>query len=522
MKSTKRYALFAAAVVVALSAGFWLVTRAVSPWAQNRLVDILERRFTSTVEIESLVVQVFPTFRAVGTGMRLRHEGRTDVPPLFEIDRFTATSSLLSLMSRRISLLQLEGLRITVARDRDDRTANGGASGNRDTGGGGAARAVASGFAVSTIVAHGTHLEILPKDAWKQPLTFDLFKLTLRDAGMGSAMAFDSVMTNPKPPGHIDTSGTFGPWNGDNPRRTPLSGEYAFTEADLSVFNGMSGILSSEGTYEGVLERIAVQGWTDVPDFTVTGSPVHLTTRYEAVVDGTSGDTALDRVEASFLRSTVMARGRVGSVPGRKGKEVVLDLTVTEARVEDMVAIASRQTGEPPLSGPIQFTALFELPPGEQDVVERLELNGRFGVEGSTFASTVQKKVDGLSMRAQGRPTESPQDTAADFDGEFRMSNATISFPRVEFSIPGAQVRLSGAYALRREEIDFEGHLLMDAKLSETVTGFKSLLLRLADPLFRRGGRSRIPIRIGGTIKEPHSGLAIGGARQAAQKQGTR
>ncbi len=37
--------------------------------------------------------------------------------------------------------------------------------------------------------------------------------------------------------------------------------------------------------------------------------------------------------------------------------------------------------------------------------------------------------------------------------------------------------------------MQFEGDLLLDAPLSRTVTGYKSVLLRAIDPLFRRGGK---------------------------------
>ena len=540
----KKYTYIAAAVVVVLVAGSWAVGRAVSPWARDKFVDALEKRFASKVEIDSLDVQVFPTFRAVGTNMVFRHKGRTDVPPLFEIDRFTAKSSLPSLLFRRVSLLELEGLRVTVARGRDDDDdKDAAASGDTAAESAGAedrdraedgdgenprqqAGKVSDGgsgiasFVVSTIVADGTHLEVLPKDKWKKPLTFDLYQLTLHDAGPRSAMTFDSVMTNPKPPGDIVASGKFGPWNKDQPRRTPVSGTYTFTNADLSVFKGISGILSSEGAYDGVLERLAVKGWTDVPDFQASGNPVHLKTNYDAVVDGTSGDTYLEPVEATFLQSKVLARGKVEGVRGRKGKAIILDVTVSEARVEDMVAIAVPLEGEPPLTGPIQFTTKFHLPPGDQDVVQKLELDGQFGVQESTFSSKVQDKVDGLSMRARGEPERKPtQEAAADFEGEFEMANGTISFPRISFVVPGASVSLLGDYALREKELDFEGHVLMQAKISETVTGVKSFFLKLVDPFFRDKGTTSIPIKISGTVKKPDFGLALGGAKRVDESR---
>ena len=60
------------------------------------------------------------------------------------------------------------------------------------------------------------------------------------------------------------------------------------------------------------------------------------------------------------------------------------------------------------------------------------------------------------------------------------------------FGVPGAQVKLgAGNYGVKRETLAFKGNLSMDAKISETVSGFKSILLKAADPLFRRkGGRT--------------------------------
>jgi len=57
--------------------------------------------------------------------------------------------------------------------------------------------------------------------------------------------------------------------------------------------------------------------------------------------------------------------------------------------------------------------------------------------------------------------------------------------------------------------LDFKGELLLDAKISETVTGMKSVLLKVIDPLFKQkdGTGSAIPIKIGGTRSAPAFGL---------------
>ena len=48
-----------------------------------------------------------------------------------------------------------------------------------------------------------------------------------------------------------------------------------------------------------------------------------------------------------------------------------------KSRIEDMMKMAVK-TPKPPMTGALQLTTKFLLPPGENDVVERLRLDGRF------------------------------------------------------------------------------------------------------------------------------------------------
>jgi hypothetical protein len=59
------------------------------------------------------------------------------------------------------------------------------------------------------------------------------------------------------------------------------------------------------------------------------------------------------------------------------------------------------------------------------------------------------------------------------------------------------------------ETLAFLGHLVMDAKVSEATTGWKSVLLRMVDPLFRKNGQTVIP-KIGGTRSAPSFGMDVG------------
>ena len=78
------------------------------------------------------------------------------------------------------------------------------------------------------------------------------------------------------------------------------------------------------------------------------------------------------------------------------------------------------------------------------------------------------------------------------------------------FAVPGSVVQLAGYYNLHTQEMNFTGDLLTDATLADMTSGFKSLLARLAQPFFRRkGGGSKLPIRISGTREKPEFGLDL-------------
>src|SRR6202042_1498666 len=78
----------------------------------------------------------------------------------------------------------------------------------------------------------------------KDPLVFDIQNLVLTDVASKQPFRYTADLINPKPVGTIHATGTFGPWQGTDPRATPLDGEYSFSNADLSTIKGVSGTLS--------------------------------------------------------------------------------------------------------------------------------------------------------------------------------------------------------------------------------------------------------------------------------------
>src|SRR5207247_838328 len=184
----------------------------------------------------------------------------------------------------------------------------------------------------------------------------------------------------------------------DDPGETALDGRFIFRHADLGVFKGISGILSARGTFGGSLGRIDIHGETDTPDFTVEvgGHPVPLHATYHAVVDGTNGDTILDPVDASLLKTSIVARGGVVDTPGKHGRTVSLDVQIDQGRIEDVLRLAVKSP-TPPMTGALKLKTKFVLPPGHEDVVKKLRLDGQFAIAGARFTSfDVQSKIDEL------------------------------------------------------------------------------------------------------------------------------
>jgi hypothetical protein len=124
--------------------------------------------------------------------------------------------------------------------------------------------------------------------------------------------------------------------------------------------------------------------------------------------------------------------------------------------------------------------------------------------------------VDTLSRKGQGQPkNEEIEDVAANFKGNFRLRDANLTLSNLTFNVDGAQVALNGSYQLQEKEMDFQGRLFLDAPISKTTTGVKSLLLKAVDPLFgkRGGGKgSEVPIKISGSPSSPKFGIDMGKA----------
>jgi hypothetical protein len=499
-------------LIVAITVAGIVIYRA-EPTLRATVIETLSTRFKSKVELDAFHVSLLKGLQVSGAGLRIF--GDTDpnnhepgVQPIISVAEFRFRMGILDFLraTKHVDTVYVKGLQLNLPpREQRGQMKNMGPKGGKIE------------IVVDRFVCDDAQLIVNTLRSGKLPLEFDIESLKMTMIGPGSPMHFDANLTNPKPVGNILSSGLFGPWQADSPRDTPVSGAYTFKHADLGTIKGIGGILSSTGKYAGILDNIVVDGATDTPDFRIatSGRTVPLHTDFHAIVDGTSGDTYLQPVRAKILNSWLVANGSVVRTKDPKGHRVELEVAIEKGKIEDLLELAIR-TDPPIMTGIVRLKTKFDLPPGEPDVANRLELAGSFQVSGTHFTNDkIQGKIDALSMRSQGKAKLAqdniPEDVHSDMKGTFSLGNGLISFSQLQFRVPGTRVNLTGTYSLDGNQFDFHGKACMDAKLSQMVTGWKSILLKPVDPFFSKNGAgTEIPVKITGTKSEPHFGADFG------------
>ncbi len=318
-------------VLIALGVAISVALHHAEPMLRAAIVEKLEERFHARVELDSFHVSLVEGLTAEGKGLRIWPPAQVvgvTVPgangvtaanspaPLIQLDEFRFHAPLRYKPGKpiRISVVELKGLDVDVppkthfthaATEGGSSSGSGSGFGLLNTG------AALLRFEVDSIECKGAKLTLETSKPGKLPLEFAIAQMKLTDVSAGGPMHFDAELTNPRPPGTIVTSGSMGPWAVDDPGETPVAGDYRFEHADLSVFKGIAGILSSTGKYQGVLRDLVVDGQTDTPDFKLThfGTALPLHTEFHAHVDGTNGDTLAAAGERDAWAVALYRRG---------------------------------------------------------------------------------------------------------------------------------------------------------------------------------------------------------------------
>jgi AsmA-like C-terminal region len=471
------------------------------------VVETLAARFHSPVELDRLSLSMSRGVMVTGGGLRILYlagptkpDARPNAPPMLTVESFEFSTGWRELLrpTTRVVSVKVRGLQVNVP-PKGER----GAAMPDDAKRRGQPRL---GIAVDTIECTDAKVVIETSKPGKKPLEFAISRLVLTDVGAMQPFTYEAVLVNPKPVGNVRSTGHFGPWQGDNPRDTPLDGSYEFTHADLSSIHGIGGILASTGRFGGTLGKIAVEGVTDTPDFRLDVSdhalPLH--TEFRAEVDGTTGDTRLEEVKARVGRSELTAAGAVIRSEGVRGHTTDLRVVMERGRIEDMLALGLK--ANPTLMrGALALKTHILIPPGPVSVSRKMRLEGTFAIHGAEFNDAqMQQKVDAMSMRAQGKPrlanAQDAEVVASSISGKFSQADGVVEVSELTYQMPGAQAQMEGKVELVGSTFEFHGKVRTEATASQMTTGWKSLLLSPFDKLLKKDGAGlELPIKVTGT-----------------------
>ena len=516
-------------VLIGLGIAAQMALDRAEPVLRARVLDTLAARYDSRIELDKFHVSVLRGFEAEGDGLRLYPRRFLTDQPSITVAKFTFRVSWASLLHTpmHVGQVTVEGMLINVPpKEVRAKSATPTTTATPQQSG----RQPGIKMYVDEVIIQNMRLLIGNSKPGKLPLDFEISRIALHSVGPGRPLQFEATLVNPKPIGNIQSTGYFGPFNQESPGDSPVWGSFYFTHADLATFKGIGGILASTGKYQGPLNHLTVDGEATVPDFRLnTGShPMPLHTVYHAIVDGMTGDTYLQPVQAQLGRSPFTVTGSIVKVRGGDGQmhghDITLDVVMDRARIEDFLNLAVR-TDPPVMNGNLRMKARIFIPPGDVPVTQKLHLNGNFDVSGAYFSSDkIQDKVDLLSRLGQGHPKDpdlhvsppQPEVKApAEVRGDFVLANGSMNFSDLDFGVPGAKVDMAGVYTLDGSKFDFHGQAKLDAHPSQMTTGWKSALLKLADPFFAKQGYGTvIPIEVSGTKSEPHFGLDFGRKEQ--------
>ncbi|MDP2056036.1 MAG: AsmA-like C-terminal region-containing protein [Acidobacteriota bacterium] len=492
-------------LAIAAAAGVLVALRGLEPRLHRWVTGALSEALESDVTLGRVSLAPYP-LRLTARDLVIRHHGRTDIAPLIVVQSFVVDLKPMDLWSSSVEHVRVDGMEVHIP-PKDE-------TGKRPlpkagAGGGGEGPPLV----VRRFTATNTRLAIIPRTKDKNPKVWDIYELEMDDLGAEAPARFRAALTNPIPYGKIESAGRFGPWDAAEPGASALEGDYTFA-ADLGTIKGLRGHLDASGSMGGILEQIVTRGETRTPDFTLTaleGASLPLTTTYDALVDGTKGDVELKRVDIMLGNSPLQARGVIEGTHGLKGKRVVLNVTATAVNLAELLQLTSK--AQPPMArGTVSVDAAFDLPQGDADVMDRLELEGSFKAERLRFADAgVQDKIDTLSRRGQGRPTdESIDNVASNVTSKFALRKRALTYRGLAFTVQGASIKLDGTHRLGSRTLALEGEVLLKASASNTLTGFKRWMVKPFDSLLRKNGAgTRLVIRVEGTQDEPKVGLEL-------------
>jgi hypothetical protein len=506
--STRRWVLAIVATLFVV-AGVWsfLLVRN-WPFKEQAVIKALQDRFARQVEIRGFRLTYFPP-GCVATGVSFLHRKRRDLPPLITVATLTVRGSYHGLLTQSVNQVDVVGLHILIPpKDRNGKEPNLLPLTNSVSG---------KNLTIGEIVTKDALIEFLPEAPAKEPFRLKVDQLKLDHVGESDPVAFHALLRNTEPPGEIRSDGQMGPWNEDDPGSTMVSGSYTYRNVKLGFFEGIDGTLSSRGKFGGAIGQIHAEGDVDIPDFRVSGSSqdLHLSAKYEALVNGTNGDTELQKVQSNFQRTSLFVNGAIAGQSGERGKTAALEMNAQRARVEDLLRLFAGEE-RPSVVGAIQLRAKIQLPPGPETFLRRISLEGDFGIGGERFTNPeLQAPVNKLFESAQGKNGKQlaadSETVLSNLKGHVALKNGIATLSNISFTEPGTLAQIAGTYNLLDKRVHLRGTLHTNGKLYDTTSGFKAFLLKAVGPFLKKKSATVVSFTITGTSNQPAFALDLVG-----------
>ena len=503
------------------------------PMIRTRLIQTLSESFNSPVELDELHISLLRGIEVQGDRLRIPYGYHPDgdlkahVGPLLSVQRFAFRTTLKGLLhhTTQVDYVRADGVEIHIPPHSQRGVLLGTTGGVLPADPAHPKVRPRIAFTVSHVVDTNVKLFLDTDKPGREALEFDIRRLELQKLGPNDAATFVADLVNAKPKGDINATGHFGPWASDDPRETPIDGDFTFTNADLNTIKGIGGTLQGAGHFAGRLDNITVDGTADVPNFSLdtANHPVPLRTKYHAFVDGTTGDTTLAPVVARLGGSNFTTEGKIMKMPG--GHDIALDVDIPRAQVGDFLRLAVK-TSPALMNGALTMRAKLHVPPGPERVPMKMGLVGKFRINGVHFSNLkFQNRVDGLSVRAQGHPEEAKSvssdaraEASSEMSADILLQHGMVSANDVHYTIPGAVVLMNGVYSMDGNVFEFKGHVRTEATASQMVGGWKGLLLKPLDQFLKKDGAGlELPIEVSGTSGDVNIGLAMHGANDSTQ-----
>jgi hypothetical protein len=460
------------------------------PFRYRNVEPLLQKVFASQIKIERYHRTYFPHPGFVADGITLRRA--TNLPPVGTVTHLRVEGRWIDLLllRERVHLVTADGLHVIIP-------PVGSAANKEDFPPGSSGDFTGPPTVVEQLDLQNATFDLLRVGGGRY--TFPIRRLLISNLHQGETISYSVDMQNAQPSGRIQAHGTFGPLLAGKLETTPVAGDFTLTGVNLSEIQGLHGTFSAVGHYRGRLGDIegSARSWT--PDFSVAdGRRTVVEGDMSCAVNGVNGDITLHAVDVHTGSSIIHAQGNITGSP----KVTSVDLLVEKGRVEDL--LRPFLTGETPVTGPVVLHGHANLAGAGASFFERLTMNGAFTVPGERFTDTAtERNLTAFSQRAQGTKT------GEDFPAVLPSVAATVSVSNgiahvspLMVHMPGAAVRLNGAFDLQNQNVRLAGDLRMQSDVSHVTTGFKAILLKPLAPFFKKDGAGAVvSIAITGT---PH------------------